>query len=313
MGGVLRRWEFFEDKIGCILRRWNGSSKNIPSSNNRSSSKKPLFSDLRLRRMKNSHLRSSKTNNKQKHNFESSVFECEDRRILPVWFSSSKIDRTIANGGRLLRRWRGVFRRWKRFFDLPAPKNEEPLTFDLRNRKNEEPPSSTLPAGKTKNPHLFFFRRPSDICSTVFSSFPGVWIFSPIFHLEDRSENRDRPSTPWVRWRYSHKSSLWRTKIMGGPAVFESENEDTCEFFILHVLRTKMRNMFDFSGPRRQEMGRVVFVSFRDEDNVICRVKNIEIPLKRRGCTLRRSACSPPRVEPPSSYRQLGALRRSRR
>ena len=55
---------------------------------------------------------------------------CQSGRILsekvvPRWSQ-------MVNGGRLLRRWRGVFRRWKSFFDLPAPKKEEPLILSER-------------------------------------------------------------------------------------------------------------------------------------------------------------------------------------
>ena len=89
----------------------------------------------------------------------------------------------------------GALRRWGGFFNLAAPKKKEPhhlspswleerrtpSIFHLRGRKNEQPSLVSLP--------------PLDQWLPAPLSYPGIWIFRPIFHFEDLSEDRGRPST----------------------------------------------------------------------------------------------------------------------
>ena len=73
----------------------------------------------------------------------------------------------------------------------------ERRTF-LQSRKNDEPRSSTFSTEKNEEPPTFFASRflPRPTLSK-FSLVPEVLIFRPIFYFENRSEDRDRPSTPW--------------------------------------------------------------------------------------------------------------------
>ena len=69
----------------------------------------------------------------------------------------------------------------------------------LRVRRTKTPslPSSTISARRTKNLLSSSSEPlPSDQPSPGPLSSSVVWIFRPIFHLEDRSEDRSRPSTP---------------------------------------------------------------------------------------------------------------------
>ena len=88
------------------------------------------------------------------------------------------------------------------FFDFPAPKNEEPpafSTFSARSTKNPFHLPSSRPEEWTKNPFpgtVLLLPTPPRPPAPL--SYPEVWILRPIFHLGDRSEDRDRPSTPQV-------------------------------------------------------------------------------------------------------------------
>ena len=153
------------------------------------------------------HLRSSEPKNEEPPHLRSSIFGPEDRSE----------DRT-EDGGDFFEDGGGSSKMGG-FLGLPAPKNEEPPIFDLRSRKNEEPPPHLPPSRPEERrtpPLLLFLPTPSsDQYSPGPLSSPDmlsgrvplanlfeltylclyISIFSPIFHLENRSENRDRPST----------------------------------------------------------------------------------------------------------------------
>ena len=79
--------------------------------------------------------------------------------------------------------------------ELLHSKNEEPPHLSLS--RHEERRTSphlprSLPEEWTKNPPWYFFFRPPPPPAPL--SYPQVWIFRPIFHLGDRSEDRNRPS-----------------------------------------------------------------------------------------------------------------------
>ena len=96
-----------------------------------------------------------------------------------------------------VRRWGGFFRRWggvlrssgseeRRTPHLPPSRFEERRTpiFHFLDQKNGELPST-----------FFVFRPPLDQWPTAPLSYPEIWVFTPILHL-DRFKDRDRLSTP---------------------------------------------------------------------------------------------------------------------
>ena len=109
---------------------------------------------------------------------------------------------------------RGFFEDEGGFFDLPTPKNEEPpsTTFGVVRTKN--PPSATFSARSTKNPPLSSSSDPEplDQWPPAPFSYADIWIFSPIFLLEDRSEDRiiNRSSTEHFFPLSLHRNSLVR-------------------------------------------------------------------------------------------------------
>ena len=128
-----------------------------------------LRPNLRLRRSKTPHFRSSEPEDRRPPNFDlptpkieeplsSSIFDLRSRRPKNPHLRSSapkngsKIGREMGGGVRLLRRWAGSSK-MRGFFDLMVPKNKEhpSSTFSARGTKN--PPSSTFSAERTKNPH----------------------------------------------------------------------------------------------------------------------------------------------------------------
>ena len=131
---------------------------------------------------------SSIGDSEQRKSRKSSIFGSEER--LPGDSSFLEVERSTNFSLRT-----PSFSR-KLFFDLSPPKNEEPPIFHLIGSKNEEPPSSTFSARRTKKlPTFFFFQPPSDQTSSDSLKSSEAWIFSPIFHLEDQSQDGDRPST----------------------------------------------------------------------------------------------------------------------
>ena len=113
-----------------------------------------------------------------------------------------------------------------------APKNEEPSIVVLRSRRTKNRLSSNFDRWprRTKNPPSSIFgpedrsedrtedgpgrgtpssrNPPFDQPSPGSLSSSGVSIFKPIFHPEDRSEGRDRPSTYWtIPYRTYHVPS----------------------------------------------------------------------------------------------------------
>ena len=59
--------------------------------------------------------------------------------------------------------------------------------------RTKNPPSPTFSARISKNPRLLLPTPLFDQWSRPPLCYPEIWIFSPIFQLEDRSEDRDRP------------------------------------------------------------------------------------------------------------------------
>ena len=125
---------------------------------------------------------------------------------------------------RLLRRWGGVLRRWGGFFDLPAPKNEEPPPIsDFRGQKNEEPPpTSHFLARKNEESLPTFcssYDPPLDQPSQGPLSSSGIWIFSSIFHLKEQFEDRDRPPIRTRRRRRRRRTTTVKTCRIQNPDI----------------------------------------------------------------------------------------------
>ena len=100
----------------------------------------------------------------------------------------------------LLRKWgRGVLRRWRGIlrFSRSEQRRTTPHLPHLRLEERRTP--SHLPFSRpeewTKNllPGTFSSDPPQRPPARL--SYPAIWIFRSVFHLEDRSEDRDRPST----------------------------------------------------------------------------------------------------------------------
>ena len=132
----------------------------------------------------------------------SSFFGAEDRRFpifedpkieeLPIFnfrCSNSKIEELLSapkNGSKIERK--------KGDCDFFFRKNPLFSSFSARRTKNS--PSSTFSAGRMEDePPWYFFSRPPQAPAAL--SYSEVWIFRPIFHLEDRSEDPDRSATPF--------------------------------------------------------------------------------------------------------------------
>ena len=66
------------------------------------------------------------------------------------------------------------------------------------------------------------------ISSSQLRTYPEIWIFRPIFHLENRSEDRDRPSTlsAWRRTLRQAVISASDRPERARPWIFAIENED---------------------------------------------------------------------------------------
>ena len=191
-----RRWGFF-----VLLSRKTEEpppfSKNFKFSKNHPIFEKPPH----LRRTPPSSSIFGPEERRNSH-FQSSIFGPEDRRN-PAHLRSSAPEiclkigrRTGGEGGDFFDFFeeRGVFED-RGVIRSPAPKNEEPLALisDLRIPKNEKPFIHMVGRGK-ESPTLFASLLTPYQMSTSPPSPPEVSIFSPIFHLEDRSEDRDRPS-----------------------------------------------------------------------------------------------------------------------
>ena len=190
--------------------RTPSSSKKPPifedpsSSQNPQSSNGPPIFDLRLRKTKNlpssifedeertsPHFNSRSSASKIEEPLPSSIFDLGDRSE----------DRTEDGGATSSKMGKGFFEhRWV----LRSSGSEERRAPQLRSSEPKKRRTSNLPPSRPDGRRtLFFFRLApaSDLCLAGSLRFPEVLIFCPIFHLEDRSEDRDRPSTP-LRDRY---------------------------------------------------------------------------------------------------------------
>ena len=192
-GGVLRssgskkKWGRVLRSSGSEMRRWGGGS--------------PMFR-LRIEEPPISHLPSSIFGPEEGRtpHLRSSAPENEE----PIYdLRARRMDRksdgrrggggaTSSKMGRDLRRWGGssIFR-VRRTKNPPSSifgsgRTKKRPMFHLLGQQDEKPRHLLLPA-----PH-FDQRPPAPL------SYPGIWMFSPVFHFEDRSEDRDRPSTPFI-------------------------------------------------------------------------------------------------------------------
>ena len=134
---------------------------------------------------------------------QSSILNLEDRRAPHLRSSvpknGSKIGRKTRGWGTcatsskmedgvLRRRWGSSIFRLRRTKNPPSffvgPNNEESPNLPLSLPEERRTPSGTSSSTPALDQWL-----PAPL------SYPKIWMFRPIFHLEDRSEDRDRPST----------------------------------------------------------------------------------------------------------------------
>ena len=130
-------------------------------------------------------------------------------------------------------------------------KNEKFLMSDFRVRKNVIPLPifHVLDQKNDKHPTTFFFFRPSpDEWPQASLCYSGVWFFSTIFHLAERSEIRLEPSTRFRRLR-KHSSkmgrcySLFQLRRMKMEVRFSKVKESS----------SKMKLIFHLRDPKNEE------------------------------------------------------------
>ena len=181
----------FEEDILHLRKRASPFSKNFIF-------EEPSIFDLPARRSNKFHFdfRSRRSNNSLSSIFDvrfrrsknPPIFDCRPRRI-----HRSNIGRK--NGGFF--EDGGVLRIWG-FFDLRVRRTKNPPSSIFSSRRPKNP--SHLPPSRseerTKNPPGISSSDPLLWQPPAPLSYPEIWIFRPIFHLEDRSEDRDRPFTP---------------------------------------------------------------------------------------------------------------------
>ena len=189
----------FEEGKGCSSKK----GRKVLRSSGPKIEKHPFF-DLRTRSSKN---------------LPSSIFDLRGRR------SKKPVPSSIFGPGdrRSDGRRGGV--------GLHPPKNEEPASSTFSARRTKIPPSSIFSVGRmdekpsgtfSSDPH------PSPPRPSAPLSYPEVRIFKPIFHVEDRSEDRDRPST---------RSSILNIEE---PLIFDLRSQERVED------RTEDGRGFDF-------------------------------------------------------------------
>ena len=107
-------------------------------------------------------------------------------------------------GVRRLRKWEDGSSKMRELVDLPVPKNKEAPIFHLLGLKNENPYLPIFRPEKLITPSRFssFDIFPLHQWSPPLLSYPEIWMFSPISHLEDRPDVRNRPS---IRYRVVHR------------------------------------------------------------------------------------------------------------
>ena len=162
---------FFEEERDMVLRRRGGYSENFSS-----------FFVIRSRRSKNPPIFDLRVRISKKLDLQFSIFGAEDRRTSIFDLRLRKQSRRSDEKDASL----GFFRRTKNtpIIHLIGTKNEEPSIFFSR------------PKEWTTNLLVLLLSIFPFLWASAFIKYPEIWIFRPIFHLKDRSEDRGWPSNP---------------------------------------------------------------------------------------------------------------------
>ena len=132
---------------------------------------------------------------------------------------------------RLLRRWE-VFSGWVGFsiFRIRRKKNPHLLPSRLEERRTPHLPP---PRPEERVAPWYFFFEPLlfEQWPPTSLSYPKIWIFGPFFQFEDRSKDRDRPSTPP---RFAHTVRTAASKIEDESIVRRHNNK----FYLTESINT---------------------------------------------------------------------------